>query len=50
MEDFIGAGGDTVEDTRPRAAAAVEVLTDFGFLMNQVKQNLNMEARLAALG
>jgi len=28
----------------------VEVLTDIGFLVNPVKQNLNMETRLVALG
>ena len=28
----------------------MEVLTDIGFLVNPVKQNLNMETRLVALG
>ena len=50
VDDFIGADGGTVEDTHPRATAAVGVLSDFGFLMNQDKQNLNMETRLTALG
>ena len=50
VDDFIGADGGTVEDTHPRATAAVGVLSDFGFLMNQDKQNLNMETRFTALG
>ena len=33
----------------PRAVATAQVLTDFGFLMNPAKQNLNMETRLVAL-
>ena len=50
MDDFDVAVNGTIEETPPRAEAAVGVLTDFGFLMNPVKKNLDMETRFVALG